>query len=215
MKISAIVITKNEEDTIYDCLKSISWVDEIIIYDQNSNDRTIEISKNFNVKIIVDEKWEGFGIQKNKALKHASGIWILSIDADERISKTLRDSIQNAVKENKKDVFMFSRLSKYCGRYMKYSGWQPDYVTRFFRNGKAKFSDDLVHEKLLFDGEIGKLKGKLLHESFRSTEQVIEKINHYSTLGALKLNKQGRHSSLGIALFRSFFSKIVSSIVTL
>ena len=151
-------------------------------------------------------------MQKNRALGYATKDWVFSIDADERVTHELREEIQSAMQRGQAEGYEIPRLSSFCGRYMHHSGWYPDYVLRLFRRGSGKFSDDLVHERVIVNGPITKLQQLLLHESFRDLEQLLAKINHYSTASAQMLHRKNRTASLkkavGHALwafFRSYF----------
>jgi glycosyltransferase involved in cell wall biosynthesis len=201
MRISAVVIVKNEEAALPACLASLNWVDEIIVLDSGSTDRTREIARNAGASVFESDDWPGFGPQKNRAISHATGDWVLSIDADERVTPELASQIRRVVSlPDVVQAYAISRLSSYCGRYMRHSGWWPDYVTRLFRRGKARFTDDLVHERLIVDGGVGKLTGTLLHESFHSLEQVLEKINRYSSLSAEQMSTVGKDGGVAKAV---------------
>ena len=206
MSLSVIIITKNEEQMIRGCLESVSWADEIIVVDSGSNDNTVGICKNLGAQVHVMD-WPGFGPQKNRALGLATGDWVLSLDADERVSTELRDEIQEVLATPGEHVaFRMPRSSSYCGRRMRYSGWWPDYVTRLFKRGRARFSDDPVHERLIVKGKTAMLKQPLLHAAFRNLEQVLQKLNNYSTTGAIMLQKQQRRASLGIAILHDLWT---------
>jgi glycosyltransferase involved in cell wall biosynthesis len=197
--ISAVIITKNEEANIRECLESVRWVDEIIVVDSGSTDETVAICREFTGHVHV-YPWLGFGPQKNLALGHATKDWVLSIDADERVSDLLRDEIVAVIRETGNAGFAIPRLSSYCGKVMNHSGWRPDYVVRLFRREKGRFSDDIVHEKVLVDGKVGRLTADLIHYSFRSVEQVLDVVNHYSTLGAAKKYREGKRACLATAI---------------
>jgi glycosyltransferase involved in cell wall biosynthesis len=197
MTVSAVIITKNEEAMLPDCLSSLEWVDEIVVVDSGSTDRTVEIAMGCGARISQFDDWPGFGPQKNRAIELATGDWVFSIDADERVSKELAAEIRAvAGGAGSYAAYAMPRLSSYCGRYMRHSGWWPDYVTRLFRRGQARFSDDLVHERLIVDGTVGKLAGTLVHESFAGLEEVLEKVNRYSSLSAEQMARAGRRGSL-------------------
>lgn len=197
MHLSAIVITRNESANISDCLLSLDFADEVVVLDNASTDDTAVVARKLGANVTETKDWPGFGIQKNRALALATGDWILSIDADERITPELRAEILTVMSSpSAKDVYGFPRLSSYCGQYMMHSGWNPDFVVRLFRRGAAQFSEDLVHEKLLAKGPIAKLRSPLLHLSFPDFETVLEKINRYSTAGALGMSKRGKTASL-------------------
>ena len=201
MKISAVIITLNEEKNLPKCLESLNWVDEIIIVDSNSFDNTVSIGRLAGAKVYEREHWTGFGDQKNKAIKYATGDWIFSIDADERATPELAHEIKEVISSGLTvSGLMMPRSSSYCGQIMRYGGWWPDYVLRCFQKGAGTFSNDLVHEKLLVNGPIRKLKNPIRHQSFDNLEQVLEKINKYSSLGAKQLASQGKQHGLAAAL---------------
>lgn len=215
MKISAIIITKDEEHSIRECLQSISWVDEIIVVDSESKDQTLKICKEFRAKIFT-KSWQGFGPQKNEAIKHAKYKWILSIDADEIITPELKKEIIAITKSNNpSEAYSICRRSFYCGRLIKFSGWQSDFVVRFFQKKFCKFSDDLVHEKVLVNGVTLKTKSYMIHNAFENFEEVIKKINVYSSLSASMFYKKNRKSSLKKAIFHAFWSFIKTYIFKL
>lgn len=198
--ISVIIITKNEEYSIRQCLESVSWADEIIIVDSHSTDKTLQICKEFKAKIYQRE-WNGFGIQKNRALSLATKKWIFSIDADERITPALKEEILAIISNNKNYSYEIPRKSYYCGKLINYSGWNPDYVLRLFKKGSCNFTDDLVHEKLVSKLPIKRMDNYLIHFSFRNFSQVLEKINSYSTAASEQLLSKRK----SIYLFEIFF----------
>lgn len=194
------MIAKNEAHNIAACLASVSFADECIVLDSGSTDSTVELAKAAGASVVVRQDWQGFGIQKNRALALATGEWVLSIDADERVTPSLRDEIQSTLAAPALQAYSFPRRSSFCGRVMRHSGWWPDRVTRLFQRGTAKFSNDLVHEKLLTTGKVGQLRHPVDHESYRSLEDVLDKANRYSTAGAAGLRTQGKSASLGKAV---------------
>ena len=204
--ISAIIITKNEEHSIRKCLTSISWADEIIVIDSGSKDHTLKICREFGAKIFT-KSWRGFGFQKNEALRHAKFKWVLSIDADEIItSKLKKEIILIAGSDNTAEAYSIPRQSFYCGNLIKFSGWQSDFVVRFFQKKFCKFSNDLVHERVIVNGTTLKIKSYMLHNAFENFEEVVKKMNVYSSLVALMLHKNNKKSSLKKALFHAFWS---------
>ena len=200
IQLSVIVITKNEAHNIDACLKSVAFADEIVVLDSGSTDGTPELAKKGGAHVSSTTDWQGFGVQKNRALLLAKGDWVLSIDADERVTSELRAEILDAMRSAEFDVYSFPRLSSYCGQYIHHSGWYPDLSCRLFRRDTAKFSNDLVHEKLVTSKHVGRLKSHLVHDSFTSFEAVLDKANRYSTAGALSLFKVGKKASLHKAL---------------
>ena len=202
MTLSVVVITKNEADVIGRCLESVAWADETIVLDCASEDATTGIARRLGARVETTADWPGFGPQKNRALELATGDWVLSLDADEWVTPALRAAIEGAIgAPHGNCAFRMPRLSSYCGRFMRHSGWWPDAVTRLFRRGQARFSDDRVHERLIVSGAVGTLHEPLLHEAIRDLDEALEKMNAYSTAGALMQFERGRKASLAGALW--------------
>ncbi|MES2511044.1 MAG: glycosyltransferase family 2 protein [Pseudomonadota bacterium] len=204
--LSVIIITKNEAQNIEACLRSVSFADQIVVLDSGSTDGTQTLVRNSGAQLEENSDWRGFGIQKNRALAFAFSEWVLSIDADERVTPVLELEIKAAIARETFEVYDFPRLSSYCGTYMRHSGWYPDRVTRLFRRGSAEFSTELVHEKLVTQKPVGHLRENLLHESFHNFEAVMDKANRYSTAGAHMLLARGRTASPGRALAHGFWA---------
>jgi glycosyltransferase involved in cell wall biosynthesis len=204
LSISAIIITKNEEASIKACLESISWVDEIIVVDSGSTDNTVKLSKSYGAKVYL-RNWKGFGAQKNRALNLATKKWVLSIDADERVTKELRNYILSL---NDHDHYAYSikRKSSYCGTWLNYGGWGSDYVVRLFRKNAAKFSNELVHEAVITKDPVRKIHHHLLHFTYHNYEEVIKKINAYSSASALSLYSKKVKSSLFKTFLHSWWA---------
>ena len=194
--LSVILITRNEEANLADCLASLEGIaQQIVVVDTNSTDGTLEIAKNHGAVISQPADWPGFGPQKNRALDLAKGEWVLSLDADERLTPALRSEILTAIHHSAHvDCFAIPRLSWYCGRFIRHSGWSPDYVDRLFKRGTARFSDDLVHERLIPSGQVAKLENPLLHFSFMNYSQVLQKLDRYSTASAEQAFSKGKKS---------------------
>lgn len=202
--IAATIIAKNEAENIGACLSTLVWCDEIVVVDGGSSDRTMEVAQHFKAKIFPEPNWQGFGAQKNRALDHASADWIISIDADERVTPELAEEIQRVIASpDALNAYSMPRLSSYCGQFMRHSGWYPDRVVRLFRRGTARFSDDVVHERLLTTGPVGQLQNPLIHYSYRSLDDVLDKMNRYSSAGAQKLRERGKRAGVGKALAKS------------
>lgn len=204
--LSVIIVTKNESEHIARCLSSVAWADEIIIFDSGSTDNTVEICKK-HTPHVYETDWPGFGPQKQRALNKTRGDWVLSIDADEQISKDLQSEVQWAIQSQKNTHgFEIPRLSSYCGKQIKHGGWWPDYVLRLFKKESGKFSDSIVHERVILTGSIGQLKNPILHDSYTSLEEVLSKTNSYSSLGAKMLFDKGKKSSLIQAILRAIWT---------
>ena len=214
-RLSIVVITRNEIRNIGACLRSVAFADEVVVVDSGSSDGTVEAARAAGAKVIVATDWPGFGPQKNRALDAATGDWVFSIDADEQVGPQLADSIRAAIHSDKHDAYTINRRSSYCGQYMAHSGWYPDRVVRLFRRGTARFSDDIVHERVVTKGSVGRLRGDLLHDSMPHFESVIDKLDRYSTAGALALMEKGVKGSLGKALGHGWWAFMRTYVVKL
>ena len=207
MKISAVIITYNEERNIERCLKSLEGVaDEIIVVDSFSTDRTAEICQNFGVNF-VEHPFADFATQKNFGNHLTSYDFILSLDADEALSEPLRKSILDWKKNSSSDVLRINRLTNFCGKWIYHSGWYPDAKYRLFNKSKARWAGEKVHEYLEIDNGAakGNLEGDLLHYSFYTIDQHLNTINKYSTLKAEINFQKGKKSSLLKILFAPGF----------
>ncbi|MGZ8231045.1 MAG: glycosyltransferase family 2 protein [Burkholderiales bacterium] len=194
--VSAVVITKNEEAAIGRCLESLSWAHEVVVVDSGSTDRTIEICTALGAKVHSAD-WQGPATQRNRGIDHATGDWILALDADEWVTDELRREIEGTLTGSSTAVaYRIPRLSSYCGRYMRHGGWWPDYVSRLFRKGAARFGGGIVHDHLICEGPTGRLRNHLMHEPFTDMSRVLDKLNAYSTWGAQKLQEDGARSGL-------------------
>ena len=195
--LSVILITRNEEANLADCLASLEGIaQQIVVVDSNSTDGTLEIANRYGALMAYPSDWPGFGPQKNRALDLATCDWVLSLDADERLTPSLKSEILTAINHSAQiDCFAIPRLSWYCGRFIRHSGWSPDYVDRLFRRGTARFSDDLVHERLIPNGAVAKLENPMLHYSFMNYSQVLDKLNRYSTASAEQAFAKGKTSN--------------------
>lgn len=200
-KLSVIIIAKNEAANIGPCIESVAWADEIVVVDSGSTDDTVSIARGLGAFVYVHADWPGFGPQKNRALDYATGDWVFSIDADERVTPELRTEIEQAMIDAQADGYYCPRLSQFCGAFIHHCGWYPDYVLRLFRRGAGKFSGSLVHESVLLSGKTAKLKSPLLHYSYLSRDDVERKVAHYSTAAAQQMHEAGKRANLlGAAL---------------
>lgn len=204
-RLSVILIVRDEAEVVGDCLESVKWADEIVVLDSGSRDDTVAICRRYTDKVQVTD-WPGFGPQKNRALTTATGDWVLSIDADERVTPELRAEIEQALSSPVADAYEMPRLSSYLGQPMRHGGWWPDYVTRLFRRGSARFSDAAVHETVQVEGRTGRLKSHLVHLSFRRVEQVVGKMDSYSTAAAHAMAARGKTAGVGSAVLHGFFA---------
>jgi glycosyltransferase involved in cell wall biosynthesis len=200
-KLSAIVITKDNERTIARCVGSLSFADEIVVLDSGSTDRTVTICRELGAIVHASEDWPGYGPQKNRALGHASGDWVLSIDSDEWVPEALRAEIVRTLgAADAAAGYAIPRRSSFCGRFLKHSGWWPDYVVRLFRRDAGRFSDDRTHERVLLEGATRKLREPIMHEAINDLDQMLLKMNAYSSASAQSRFAEGRRAGLTTAI---------------
>lgn len=193
--LSVIIIVKNEEANLRRCLTSIQWVDEIVVLDSGSTDRTLEIAKEFTDKIYSTD-WQGYGIQKQRALDYATGTWVLNLDADESVSDELRQSICKVMQKNKADAYRVPIHLNFYGKSLYYS-WSPKHHVRLFKRAGARYTDNIVHEAIVLPpkAKIGQLKLGIQHHSFRDITHAVHKMNFYSSYSATMRKKRGRTPS--------------------
>jgi glycosyltransferase involved in cell wall biosynthesis len=203
--LSAIVITRNEAAKIADCLGSLAFCDERIVVDCGSDDDTVARALAHGARV-EHHAFEGFGAQKNFALSLASGEWILTIDADEQISPALAAEITSAIGVKDADGYEMPRLSSFLGRAMRHSGWYPDYVLRVFRRGRARFSNDIVHERVVCQGPVRRLREPLLHFPVDRIEDALSRVDRYSSAGAEQMVASGRRVTFASGFLHGFWT---------
>lgn len=215
-KISATIITLNEEVNIAAALKSLSFADEVIVVDSGSTDRTVEIAREFTDRVYIKE-WPGYSAQKNFAASEALHDWIFSIDADERVSAELAKEITRFkdLDEDQASAYEMPRLANYLGGWIRHSGWYPDRKVRLYDRHKARWVGDFVHEELRVDGAVKRFKGDLLHFTVKTVSDHVRRSDRYTTLAAEEMLARGKRPSVwGIALaplitfFRSYVFKL-------
>ncbi|KAF0163082.1 MAG: glycosyl transferase [Rhodocyclaceae bacterium] len=193
--LSAVLITRNAASQLAGCLASAAFCDELIVIDSGSEDATAAIAGRYGARVIQAD-WQGFGPQKQFAVEQASHDWVLCIDADERVSERLRESIAAVLQAPTFGCYRFARCNRFMGRYLRHGEGYPDWSLRLFDRRRAHWSDDAVHEKVLATGEIGTLHGDLLHESAESLETYLAKQNRYSTLAANAALASGKRATV-------------------
>lgn len=206
-KISAVVITYNEEQNIKECLESLKWIDEIIVVDSKSTDKTADIAAQFTSNIIISENIS-YGKKRNIGFEKATGEWILWIDADERVTNELKAEIEQIINgNNKTDAFYINRKSYFITKFIKHCGWYPDYTLRLFKKSTGiKFDDAKVHEKIIFEGKTSRLKNYLIHYTDNDFEHYLKKMNIYTTLSADELYRNNKKGSFFDIIFRPAFT---------
>ncbi|MCA9733637.1 MAG: glycosyltransferase family 2 protein [Deferribacteres bacterium] len=201
-KISCVLITKNEAKNIARCLESVKWMDEIVVVDSESTDRTLEICKEFDCKIDRHE-WMGFGKTKAYAVSLAENDWIFSIDGDEAMTPELRKTIENLLQsDERKAGYYIKRRTYYLDRLIRFSGWNRDYPLRFFNRTFGTFNEKEVHESVRINEQKEHIEEFLLHYSYPNISSHLQKIDRYSTLGAQQLYDKGKSVSFFSAILR-------------
>lgn len=200
--LSVAIIALNEAERIRACLESVAWADDVVVVDAGSSDKTVEIAREFTDQVVF-HPWAGFAAQKNFALAQCRGDWILSLDADERVSEGLQREIAGVlVREPPLAGYFVPRQNFFQGRWMRHGGLYPDYTLRLFRRGRGAFGARAVHESVRVDGPTGRLRAPLVHESYRGVEDFVARANRYSDLAARELAARGRGGSLPDLLLR-------------
>lgn len=198
MRLSVVIITYNEEDNIEQCLKSVLRIaDEIIVVDSMSTDRTVEIAKQYNARTYL-HPFEGYVKQKIIATGYASHNWIFTLDADEVVTAELEESILKTKTGERLDAYKIGRITNYCGKWIKHSGWYPDHIVRLFDRTKGQWHGGSIHEhwELNTTGNIGLLNGHLLHYSYPTLSHHIRKIDKFTELSARDAVAHGKDCSL-------------------
>lgn len=194
MRLSVTIITWNEEERLRACLESVAWADEVVVVDAESADKTAGIAREFTDRIWI-RPWPGFAAQKNFALDQATGEWILSLDADERVTVELRAEIERVLAAGgPADGYAVPRKNFFWGAWVRHGGLYPDWQLRLFRRGRGRFVEHPIHESAEVQGAVGRLSHPLLHESYRSLEEFVQRSNRYSTLAAQQWLASGRRA---------------------
>lgn len=193
MKISAAIITFNEERNISRAIESLRCCDEIVVVDSGSNDRTVELALKLGARVI-DSNWRGYAGQKNYASAQCENDWILSLDADEALSEALEAEIWRIKKNGPRfDAYTMPRLAQYLGRWILHSGWYPDRKIRLFDRRKAQWVGNFVHESVVVKGSVGHLSSNILHFTCSSLSEHLKTMDRYTTLAAEQLVDQNAH----------------------
>ncbi len=206
-KISAIVITYNEELNIRECLESLKWTDEIIVIDSTSKDKTVEIAAEFTSNVITTGGNDTYGKKRNIGIEKTTGEWILWIDADERVTPELKTEIEQSITAGEADAYYINRKSFFISKFIKHCGWYPDYTLRLFKKSTGiKFDDAKVHEKISYSGKTSRLKNQLIHYTDRDFEHYLAKMNNYTTLSAEEMHRSSKKTSFFDIIFRPAFT---------
>lgn len=199
-KLSASIIAKNEEDKIADCIASLSFADEIVVVDSGSTDRTVEVALSKGAKVVYNE-WAGYVGQKNFAMDQSTGDWTLHIDADERVSKRLREEVLLALENPVADAYTMPRLVYYINRWILHCGWYPARKARLVRKGAGRWGGENPHDSLFVNGRVGALHGDIYHLSFNDISEHLRTINSFTDIAAAeRYAKDVRAGFLSITL---------------
>jgi len=189
--LSVVIPTLDEEANISDCLASVAWAEERLVVDSGSRDRTVALAEKAGARVLV-HPWSGYGAQKDWGAAQARHPWILSLDADERVSAALRDEIQVVAERGFiAAAYRVRRESHFAGRLIHHGGWGRDAVTRLYHRDRARWSDRLVHERLEVEGAVAMLVNPLVHHTYRGLGSYLAKAERYAELGARELHRQG------------------------
>ncbi len=193
MPVSVVIVARNEAADIAACLHSVAWADERLVVDTGSEDATRELAAAAGARVLECE-WRGYGATKNWAFTQVEGDWILSLDADERVSEELAAEIQVVVRPDTGGTLAYEmpRRFHFMGRWLRHGGCYPDWQLRLFSRGRAEYGPELVHERLKVDGAVGRLKGHLDHYSYPTLSEYLTKLDEYSTLWAQQAHARGR-----------------------
>lgn len=197
--LSIVIVAKNEERNIAECIATASFADEVLVLDSGSSDATVSLAKSAGARIIETD-WPGYGPQVARGFSLASSEWVLSLDADERISPLLRDEIISAIQNGQHDGLRIPRLSEFCGRFIHHGGWYPDYTLRLGRRSKSSFTDHFLHAHMTVNGSIGHLKQCIIHYSYPNMHDVLEKLDRYSSGHARDMQTSGKTGNVFKAL---------------
>lgn len=203
--LSIVIVAKNEEQNIADCIASASFADEVLVLDSGSRDATVQIAQAAGARVFETD-WPGYGPQVARGFSLATCEWVLSLDADERISPLLRDEILEVIRSNQHDGWRLPRLSEFCGRFIHHGGWRPDYTLRLGRRAKSSFTDHFLHAHMTVDGSIGQLKQHIIHYSYPNMHDVLEKLDRYSTGHARDMQTSGKTGNVFKAITHAFIT---------
>lgn len=201
-KLSVIIPTFNEAHNIASCLDSVLWADEVLVVDSFSTDSTVDICKNYGVKVLQHE-YVNSASQKNWVLPRASNRWVLIVDADERVTDSLREEISDLLGRGcESEGYWIRRTNRFMGREIRHCGWERDRVLRFFDKTKGRYEEKHVHAEVVLRGKMGFLKACLLHDSYRDFSAYLTKLDRYSDWGAQDAARRGGSRVIARLLFR-------------
>jgi glycosyltransferase involved in cell wall biosynthesis len=213
--LSAVIIAKDEEDRLPDALASVAFCDEVLVVDGGSTDRTRDLAEAAGARVLVNSPWPGYVAQRNRASECARHDWILAVDADERVTAELRDEIQELQRSGFTHAgYRIPRAAHYLGRFIRATDWYPDPQLRLYDRRRGQWQGALVHESVRVDGPVGRLRGDLLHYTYRDVSHHMQTIDRYTTLWADQAFAEGKRAgaleaafTCGWAFFRNYVLK--------
>jgi glycosyltransferase involved in cell wall biosynthesis len=203
--LTVVIVAKNEARNIAECIASASFADEVVVLDSGSTDRTAALAVQAGARVSQTD-WPGYGPQVARGFRIAKTAWVLSLDADERISDALRVEILAAIRSGAYDGYRIPRLSEFCGKFIRHSGWRPDFTLRLGRRLSSGFTDHFLHAHMTVDGRVGDLENHLIHFSYPDVHDVLEKLDRYSSGNARDMRASGKSSGVGKAVLHGFFA---------
>jgi glycosyltransferase involved in cell wall biosynthesis len=203
--LSVIIAARNEAHQIAECVRSASFADEVIVLDSRSTDGTAAAASEAGATVHLTD-WPGYGPQQQRGIALARHDWVLSLDADERITPELAAEIRAAIEQPAAEGYRLPRYSSFCGQFMNHGGWRPDYTLRLVRRERAGFTDHFLHAHMTVDGRSADLHSPIVHYSYRDLDDVLEKLTRYSRGAAIDAQAHGQRSSLARALASGFWA---------
>jgi glycosyltransferase involved in cell wall biosynthesis len=203
--LTVIIAAKNEGHQIKACVNSVAFADEILVLDSGSTDNTASLAREAGATVLITD-WPGYGPQQQRGISLAKSDWVMSLDADELVSDALRKEIQAVIVDPNFDGYLLPRHSSFCGVFIEHGGWRPDYTLRLVRRPLAGFTDHFLHAHMTVNGKARHLQSPIIHFSYRSLDDVLEKLNRYSRGAAIDLATRGATSTLTKAIFKGFWA---------
>jgi glycosyltransferase involved in cell wall biosynthesis len=214
VSLTVVIVAKNESRNISDCVRSAAFADAVLVLDSNSTDDTAALARAAGAKVVTTD-WPGYGPQVARGFGLADTDWVLSLDADERITPALRDEVLAAIRSGRHDGYRIPRVSEFCGRFIRHSGWRPDYTLRLGRRALAGFTDHFLHAHMTVAGRIADLGSPLVHFSYPDLHDVLEKLDRYSSGHARDMHARGRRGSLGKAVLHGLMAFVRTYVLRL
>ena len=212
--LSVVVVAKNEARNIAECVASARFADEVLVLDSGSTDATVALAREAGARV-VETDWPGYGPQVARGFGLARGEWVLSLDADERVTPALAAEIRRAIASGAHDGWWIPRLSEFCGRFLHHGGWRPDRTLRLGRRAKAGFSGEFLHAHMTVEGSHGRLEESLVHYSYPDLGDVLEKLDRYSSGHARDMLARGKQASLAKAVVHGLWAFVRTYVLKL